>query len=152
MTTFEAWTLTGQWVVGFGQLALISGGLVMMQLAGRRRDRTLDEGIARARAAHEETMAALAEERAASEKRHEEAMTASEKRHEEAMAASEKRHAEAMAALEKRHEEVMSASEKRHAEAMAESERKHEETMRKHDEAMVALTELIKRTGSRNYP
>lgn len=141
MTTFEAWTLTGQWVVGFGQLALISGGLVMMQLAGRRRDRTLDEGIARARAAHEETMAALAEERAASEKRHEEAMTASEKRHEEAMAA-----------LEKRHEEVMSASEKRHAEAMAESERKHEETMRKHDEAMVALTELIKRTGSRNYP
>jgi len=78
----------------------------MMQLAGRRRDRTLDEGIARA--AHEETMAALAEERA--------------------------------------------ASEKRHAEAMAESERKHEETMRKHDEAMVALTELIKRTGSRNYP
>ncbi len=141
MTTFEAWTLTGQWVVGFGQLALIGGGLVMMQLAGRRRDRTLDEGIARARAAHEETMAALAEERAASEKRHEEAMTA-----------SEKRHAEAMAALEKRHEEVMSASEKRHAEAMAESERKHEETMRKHDEAMVALTELIKRTGSRNYP
>ena len=130
MTTFEAWTLTGQWVVGFGQLALIGGGLVMMQLAGRRRDRTLDEGIARARAAHEETMAALAEERAA----------------------SEKRHAEAMAALEKRHEEVMSASEKRHAEAMAESERKHEETMRKHDEAMVALTELIKRTGSRNYP
>lgn len=141
MTTFEAWTLTGQWVVGFGQLALIGGGLVMMQLAGRRRDRTLDEGIARARAAHEETMAALAEERAASEKRHA-----------EAMAASEKRHAEAMAALEKRHEEVMSASEKRHAEAMAESERKHEETMRKHDEAMVALTELIKRTGSRNYP
>lgn len=141
MTTFEAWTLTGQWVVGFGQLALIGGGLVMMQLAGRRRDRTLDEGIARARAAHEETMAALAEERAASEKRYA-----------EAMAASEKRHAEAMAALEKRHEEVMSASEKRHAEAMAESERKHEETMRKHDEAMVALTELIKRTGSRNYP
>ena len=65
---FQKWGVIGQYAIGLLQVALIAYGLRLMERGGARR-------------------AALAEERAASERRHEEAMAESEKRHEEAMAA-----------------------------------------------------------------
>lgn len=100
----QKWGIIGQYAIGLLQIALIAFGLRLMERGGARR-------AALSERQHKETMAAFAEERAASEQRREEAMAKSEKRHEEAMAESGRRHDEAMAKSEKRHEETMTALE-----------------------------------------
>ena len=47
---------------------------------------------------------------------------------------------------ERKHGEVMAESKRRHDEAMAESRRREEEGLRRHEESMAALRELIERT------
>ena len=47
---------------------------------------------------------------------------------------------------ERKHAEVMTESERRHEEAMAESRRREEDGIRRHEESMAALRELIERT------
>lgn len=64
---FQKWGLIAQWGIGLGQIALIGGGIAMMQLAGRRRDRALDQMMTESRRRHEEAMAAHAQNRAALE-------------------------------------------------------------------------------------
>ena len=90
-------------VASFGGLALLYYGIRQMDRGGARR-------AAESERRHEETMRAFAEEREASQRRHEEAMKESQRRHEGTMAAlaaegkeSERRHEEAM----RRHEATM---------------------------------------------
>ncbi len=98
-------------VASFGGLALLYYGIRQMDRGGARR-------AAESKRQHDETMRAFAEEREASQRRHEEAMKESERRHEATMAA--------LAAEGK------------------ESERRHEEAMRRHDETM----DSIKQNGA----
>jgi hypothetical protein len=56
---------------------------------------------------------------------------------------SERKHGEVMADSERKHGEVMAESKRRHDEAMAESRRREEEGLRRHEESMAALRELI---------
>ena len=48
---------------------------------------------------------------------------------------------------ERKHAEVMVESDRRHAKSMADIRRREEDGIRRHEESMAALRELIERTG-----
>ena len=64
-----------------------------------------------------------------------------QKRHEESMALQQQQHEENMAAQQQRHEESMALQQQRHEEAM---------TAQQHEESILALKELIRRTAGKD--
>ncbi|MDE0331180.1 MAG: hypothetical protein OXL41_04865 [Nitrospinae bacterium] len=56
---------------------------------------------------------------------------------------SERKHVEAMTESERKHDEVMAESRRRHNEFMVDSRRREEEGIRRQEESMAALRELI---------
>lgn len=64
-------------------------------------------------------------------------------KHTETMTTSQRRHEEVMTESKRRHEEVIAESERRHNEFMADSRRREVEGVRRHEEAMMSLRELI---------
>ena len=69
--------------------------------------------------------------------------TDSERKHTEVMTESEHKHTETMTESGRRHNEVMTESERRHNDFLADSRRREEEGLRRHEESMAALRELI---------
>ncbi len=116
-------------VASFGGLALLYYGIRQMDRGGARR-------AAESKRQHDETMRAFAEEREASQRRHEEAMKESERRHAETMRAF----TEEGEASQRRHEETMAAL----AEEGKESERRHEATMDSIKQNGAALEAAVK--------